>query len=153
MSDAHGATRKLIIVDANVFISYLLKPDDKVGTINRTVRAVVSSRFELMVPEELLVELRRAPDLSTFAGRLPADRVEAFVTGTLETIGTMVSAPEAAGGASVQDPKDRYLLEAAFFNDIDILISEDKHLLALRQFLDRPRIMSPAEFVAEFDHE
>jgi predicted nucleic acid-binding protein len=50
----------------------------------------------------------------------------------------------------VRDPKDRYLLEAAIQHDVDILVSGDKDLLAMARFLEVPRIMSPAEFVAEF---
>jgi putative PIN family toxin of toxin-antitoxin system len=151
MSQARGTDRPRIIVDANVFVSYLLKPDDRGSTIHSTVRAAASDRFELMVPEKLIAELRRAPDRPKFAGRIPAERVEIFVGGMLDQFGTPAMAPESARSAHVRDPNDRwYLLEAAIYHDVDILISGDKHLLILRGLLDRPRIMSPADFVAEF---
>jgi predicted nucleic acid-binding protein len=48
------------------------------------------------------------------------------------------------------DSKDDYLIAAALLSDVDILVSGDKHILAVRNLLERPRIMTPADFVAEF---
>ena len=150
MSDSYRKGKMRVIVDANVLISYLLKPDNLGSTIRRAVRLVLTGQFQIIVPEQLVTELRDAPNKPKFIGRLPHQDVERFVTGALTTIGTVVPPERVAIPRGGRDPKDRYLLEAAILHDVDILVSGDKDLLALAPHLDLPRIMSPAQFVAEF---
>ena len=151
MNEATAGVSKLrLIVDANVFISYLIKLDEHGSTINRAARLAIGGDFDLIVPPDLIVELRRAPLRRKLAHKIPAELVEGFLDGTLTLAGRIVSPGSSAIELPVRDPKDRYLIEAAFEYDADIVVSGDKHLLGLRGVLDRPRIMSPADFVAEF---
>jgi putative PIN family toxin of toxin-antitoxin system len=139
-----------LILDANVFISYLIGQGRIESTIYRAVRLALSEQFELLVPAELLQELLDAPHKSKLTGILTSELIGGLIS-DISLVASM-AAPVAIleHVQTVQDPKDRYLLEAAIYNDVDVLVSGDKHLLSLRAALDRPRIMSPADFVAEF---
>ena len=53
--------RKRLILDANVFISYLIGQGRIESTIYRAVRLALSAQFELLAPVELLEEIRNAP--------------------------------------------------------------------------------------------
>lgn len=48
----------------------------------------------------------------------------------------------------MRDPNDQPILDAAIHHGVDIIISSDKDFTSLK--LDSPRIMTPAEFIAEF---
>lgn len=64
----------------------------------------------------------------------------------LEYIASLPRDPDAY--PQIRDPKDQPILNAAIDNDVDIIITGDKHFHAL--VLDRPRIMYAADFIAEF---
>lgn len=149
MSDPNHPGTLRVILDANVLISYILKPDNLTSTIRRAVRLALTGQFRIVVPEQLLTELRDAPNKPKFIGRLPQLDVERFIDNALTATGTVVPTRRVDSPAVGRDPKDRYLLEAAILHDVDILVSGDKDLLALAPHLELPRIMSPAEFVAE----
>ena len=153
MSEGRDAGRWRVMVDANVMISFLIKPGNVTRTINRTVRIAISEQFQMIVPAELLIELRNAPQKPNLGPLLTDKFVEDFIVDTLspaEVVLTFGQLDELEATEAVRDPKDRYLLQAAIQHDVDILVSGDKDLLALREFLEVPRILSPAEFVAEF---
>jgi predicted nucleic acid-binding protein len=48
------------------------------------------------------------------------------------------------------DPSDDRVLEAAVAGQVSAIVSGDRHLLRLKRWRDI-RIMTPAEFVAEFE--
>jgi uncharacterized protein len=150
MNEATGTGKLRLIVDANVFISYLIKLDEHGSTINRAVRMAIGGDFDLIVPPTLMVELRRAPFRRKLAHQISVELVEGFLERALALAGRIVSPRSLTIELPERDAKDRYLIEAAIDNDADILVSGDKHLLSLRGVLDRPRVMSPADFVAEF---
>lgn len=49
---------------------------------------------------------------------------------------------------TIRDAKDQPILDAALAIDADVILTGDKDFTSLK--LDRPRIMTPAEFIAEF---
>jgi putative PIN family toxin of toxin-antitoxin system len=142
--------RKRLILDANVFISYLLGQGLTESTIFRAVRLALSAQFELLAPAELFQEIRDAPHKPELAGILTSEMAERLILDIALVASQLAPITLTEHAGSVQDPKGRYLLEAAITCDVDLLVSGDKHLLGLRDALDRPRIMSPADFVAEF---
>ena len=150
MSFSNQRDRPRVIVDANVFVSYLLKPEDEISTVNKVVKQVISDRFELIVPDWLVVELRDAPAKPKFAGRVSTAAIEVFLGKAMMEAGIHVATQKSTIPVPGRDLKDRYLIEAAIYNDVDILVSGDKDLLVLGELLEQPRIMSPAQFVAEF---
>lgn len=69
-----------VLVDTNVFISYLLTPSSLGGTVRRPVEAAILGEFTLLLPEELLGELgnklRTNPKL---ARRIDPDERQEFI--------------------------------------------------------------------------
>lgn len=49
---------------------------------------------------------------------------------------------------TIRDAKDQPILDAALAIDADVILTGDKDFTSLK--LDRPRTMTPAEFIAEF---
>lgn len=144
--------RLRVLVDVNILISFLIRPGNVTSTIYRAVRIASSDRFQAIVPVKLLTELRDAPQKPTLSPFLSDRATEDFIASTLLPSGLVVSTEQLTTLGVLQylrDPKDRYLLEATIQHDVDILVSGDKDLLALAPYLELPRIMSPAQFVAE----
>ena len=102
-----------------------------------------------MVPSEQFAEFenqRRKPKLIS---RIPELRWDEF-TNLLRDVATVLPKQTRPFPRVVRDEDDDYLVAIAIWEDVDVIVSGDKDLLALREYLDRPRIMSPADFVAEF---
>ena len=110
-------------------------------------------QFEIIIPDKLLVELRNAPRKPRLDELLSPVLVEELINTTLGIVGVLVPTGQPLDQPLGRDPGDHYLLEAGVFNDVDVIVSGDKDLLVLRDHLDRPRITSPADFVAEFKTE
>jgi predicted nucleic acid-binding protein len=56
---------------------------------------------------------------------------------------SLVVAPR--GGATIADPKDAPILNAAILENADMIISRDNHFLSL--VLERPKILTPAQYL------
>jgi putative PIN family toxin of toxin-antitoxin system len=150
MTDADHPRQTRVIVDANVLISFLAGRGNLSTSIGRAVTLALGNQFRLIVPDRLVTELRNAAFKRKLIGRVSANQIEDLIDVMLGEVATSVTVEPLPVSAVVRDPKDRYLLEAAIQHEVDILVSGDKDLLALAEFLELPRIMSPAEFVAEF---
>ena len=98
---------------------------------------------ETMIPQYVATELR-SKAISKYPERA------ALALEFLEELGA--SAPDADGTnpehVTIRDPKDQPILDAAILHNVDIIISGDKDFRSLH--IVKPRIMSPAEFIAEF---
>jgi putative PIN family toxin of toxin-antitoxin system len=131
-------------------VSFFLAPVGYTSPITRAVRLVIDSPdFQWILPREQMDELEPLRFKRKLAGRITDEMWDEFSRGVLLTALVL---PRLRGPIPrvCRDPKDDYLIAAAIWADADILISGDKDLLALRENLERPRIISPAEFVAEF---
>lgn len=138
-----------ILVDTNLFVSFLLTPEGRRTTITRVLEFIIESGSTWIVPAEQLAEIdnqRRKPSL---LARVPDFRWNDFIAflGRRAMILPMQTAPFPS---VVRDDKDDYLIAIAIWEEVDILISGDKDLLVLSDVLERPRILSPAAFLAEF---
>jgi putative PIN family toxin of toxin-antitoxin system len=142
-----------VLIDVNVWVSYLLPssmPDRPVSEILRCAR---TQQLVLVVLDDLIDELedivRRKPYLSQ---RIPLEDVDVLIE-LLRAVGEGVTAAMRPLPSSTRDPKDDYLIAAAIGGDVDILVSGDADLLALRDHLDRPRIMTARELVDALEPE
>ncbi len=140
-----------VLLDANLYFSYLWSPEKASGTIAKIIGAALASVFELVIPAELIEEMESAlQDKPYFRDRITLDQLRDLV--------------EALGGISderpylpepwldvVRDPKDNFLLAAAVHADVDVLVSGDKDLLVLASHLERPTILSPREFLESIE--
>lgn len=136
-----------VLVDVNVFVSYLLFPDRPGSTINALVDAEVARVFVLLLPEDLLDELLRTLTTKTYLkSRIATADATAFVA-ALRSLALLV--PPVADPAPVRsrDQKDDYLLACSFAAGADYLVSGDEDLLALADVVPWTSIVGPSDFV------
>ncbi len=146
-----GAPR--VLIDTNVFVSYLLAPRGRLGTIEVIVEAALARRFTLLVSQELLDELSAVLTTSGYLRqRIPQELTENFLTAIRAIAALLPAFQDAVLPAVVGDPKDDYLLAYALVGQADYLVSGDQDLLALGT-VDRLRIISPLDFMRELGLE
>ena len=123
-----------IMIDSNVLISAVYNPN---STPARVVRDVCENH-ELLLCDHIVAECydvvgRKFPQHTAVLDKL------------LTSLGySLVVAPR-GGGATIADPKDAPILNAAILEDADIIISGDHHFLSLD--MERPKIYTPAQYL------
>ena len=141
-----------VVFDSNLFVSYLLNPEKTTSAVVRLVESISDSRIELLVPQELLEEIAKSVEFKPYL----RDRINSAdicnLTQTLLDLGEPLPPISDPIPAIVRDRKDDYLLAAAAIANVDVLVTGDHDLLALRDLLPKPRIMTPAEFVELLDN-
>lgn len=126
-----------VLLDTNVVISALLFPSSTPATAVQ----LVLQEHQLVLTEWVLVELRevvarKRPDL------LPP--LERF----LVSVDYEVAEP-GASAVPISDPDDQPILDAAIATAVDVLVTGDKHFLALN--VDSPQIMTARAFVDAYE--
>ncbi len=134
-----------VILDANIFISYLLKPSGR-GDVAQIMAALRSGAFDVLVPEELLKEVIDSCAKKRLSRTIRAEEVEVLIT-LLRQMGEQLSALSPPFAAYTRDFKDDYLIAYALVAHADYLVSGDKDLLVLWQ-VESVQILSPAAFSA-----
>jgi putative PIN family toxin of toxin-antitoxin system len=128
------------VLDVNVIVSALLSSRGAPAAI---LREWTRGAFELVVSPLLLEELRRTlayPKLRRSIGAEEAAEVIAWLRASAE----LVPDPDGPPPTRSSDPADDYLLALAAA-ERTVVVSGDKHLLALRQSAP---IFTAAEFAA-----
>jgi putative PIN family toxin of toxin-antitoxin system len=121
-----------VLLDTNIFISYLLSPQRE-SAINTIVRAAVSQRFVLLLPEALAQELvQTGRNKAYLAERIPVDTLDKFMA-ILAQVAEPIPRITEAIPAVTRDPKDDYLLAYAMVGQADYLVTGDDDLLSLSQ--------------------
>lgn len=128
------------VVDVNVLVSALLRPD---GAPARIVRGWLDGAFELVASRELVDELlvvaarpRLARRLDPLAVDLLAERLRAESL----IVNDLSLEPVVA-----RDPKDDYLVALARTGNAHAIVTGDRHLLDLERI--EPSAMTPRAFV------
>lgn len=129
-----------IMLDTNVLLSVLLFPGERMDRMMRCIferhRLVLSS----FVLEELTYVVERK-----FPSRAKA--VDALLSGmSFELVYTPREMDEEL--FEIRDPKDYPALYTAIVEDVDIPITGDKDFADIN--IDRPEVMTPAEFIAKY---
>ena len=133
-----------VLFDTNVLISYLLTP--KAGTINTIVEAAFERKFQLLLPNEVVTELKKKisekPYLSKKISKLT---IQIFINAfsTIAEILSPITQPIPKIG---RDFKDDYLLAYSVVGDADYLVTGDEDLLALKQ-IHKVKIVNPSQFL------
>jgi putative PIN family toxin of toxin-antitoxin system len=140
-----GSVRALI--DTNILVSYFLPSADPARTINRIIKAAVDGAFTLVLPDDLVDELVKTLSTKPYLRRRVTPEQAASVLRDLQSIADRIPRLAQPVPAIVRDAKEDYLLAAAITRDVDLLVTGDNDLLALREAIDRPRIMTAAEFL------
>ena len=133
------------VLDANVVISALIRPDSPPGRILRA--ALAGTAVCMLTSEPLLEELRAALDYPRLQRHLKMsirDREE-FVL-LLEQITDPVHIGDHPPPDVCRDPDDEPYLQTALAGRADFIVSGDSDLLDLRAVEDIP-IVAPAEFL------
>ncbi len=134
-----------VLIDANVFISYLLNPQGA-GVIRGIFKAWSEGKFTLLAPEtlldEVLITVIRKPRLST---RIPPDVLGEFLSIIRSSSEEVPWIPDPIP-AVTRDPKDDYLLAYALVGSADYLVTGDDDLLALNEQIQELHILSPRQF-------
>ncbi len=140
-----------VIIDANVFLSFLLFPQKQTAVV-RVVSRVIAGEVDLVFPPEIEDEIRRKVREKPYLRERVRVRDLDELLGLIKDVAIVPS-----GGAKApvrsRDPKDQYLLDAAAGDGVDFLISGDSDLLDIERPFDFPPIVSAAVFLYLIDPE
>lgn len=137
-----------VILDTNIWISYLLAPHEP-RTITLVVEHCLAEEIELFIPQELIQEMMEKVSTSAYLQThiLPEDLdTLKMIWATGVTIPDLIESEIPAYG---RDPKDDYLVAYGLVHDIDCLVTGDPDLLILEQ-VSKLRIVKPGTFLELF---
>ena len=134
-----------VILDANIFISYLLATGQP-RTVTRVVDAcLVTSSIELVIPRELLKEITENVQgkeyLRTHISQEALDELLAIITSVTTLPPPLDDIPSLS-----PDPDDDYLLAYGLIEEVDYIVTGDTALLALGEF-DSVKIIQLRSFL------
>ena len=133
-----------IVLDANVFVSALISGS---GAAAKIVAYWQEDRFELAISPPILHELDRVlhyPRIQEYY-RLSEQRIRRFLH-LLARHAVAVAPPQQLTVVEVDPAENRYL-ECALAAEAEVIVSGDRHLLALGEY-EGIQILSPAGFLA-----
>ena len=137
-----------VILDVNILISFLLSSRTRQSTITNVMDAAFNGRFVLVLPEGLLNELIEAVATKRKLSRL-IQLSEAYdLIAALRAIGVALPAAHHPQQRIGRDPKDDYILVAAYTFGVDYLVTGDDDLLILADRSAPLEILTPAAFAA-----
>lgn len=132
------------LVDPNVFISFLLKPESATPP-GQIFKAALFRRFTLLLPNSVVEEFSRAIATKPYLNeRIDQNDFDAFLVNLL-AVAERSEILHNKPAALVRDVKDDYLLAHAVLERADYIVSGDHDLQALRDVFPI-RIVTPAEF-------
>jgi putative PIN family toxin of toxin-antitoxin system len=133
------------LLDANLYISYLLSPDSSSATI-QVVEAAFAGSYQLLLTAGVVTELRgKTASKPWLTSHITLDECERLVRilGTVAENLPEIGEPFPEVG---RDRKDDYLFTHAVVGQADYLVSGDKGVQAVGRIGD-VRVVSPAEFL------
>ena len=136
----------LCVIDANIYLSFLLKPFESKSPPTRVVELIVEGIFDILFPEETATEISNKVAAKPYLREFVDDIAAEALIGTLSSLA--ISLPNRQStGVEVRDPADVYLLDVAYSGAADFLITGDKDLQTVRPAVSWTRIVTPAEFL------
>jgi uncharacterized protein len=130
-----------IILDTNIWISYLLARHDQ-NLIRQLARACIGIDRILIVPSELIAELHGSiAKYPYLAKRIAQHEIDALIQEFHEVAVIPASLQEGFARYS-RDAQDDYLLVHGLIQQVDYLVTGDKDLLVLDS-VEQLRIVSP----------
>lgn len=133
-----------VVLDANVLVSALIRPEGPPGGILR--RLLRDSAFDLVASPAILDELRRALRYPKVRKYLPASERDLDLhIEALQAVAIMVEG-RLPGRIVAADPADDIYVAAAAEGLAGYIVSGDRHLLDLEEY-EGIRILTPREFL------
>ena len=133
-----------VVLDANVIISALIRPQSAPGRILRT--AVEDRAVRLVTSALLLDELRAVleyPRLQRYLKMSRQDKEEFVIL--LEQVADPINIDDFSALGICRDPDDEPYLQTALAGRADYIVSGDQDLLELR-LVEHVEIVQPADF-------
>jgi len=135
-----------VVIDTNVLIFSLLKPESKARDI---YRLILKGEIKLYISLDTLNELKRVLEYPKF--KIEGLQKEAFLKNLLRVVNFVH--PKQKIVVIKKDSPDNRFLECAVEAKVDYLVSGDKkHLLPLKNF-QGIRILNPDEFLRVYSLE
>jgi putative PIN family toxin of toxin-antitoxin system len=132
-----------VVIDANLFVSALLKPASNPDEVIRLAR---EGKIQLIMSPEIIEEIRAVllyPKIVKRHRRTP-DQIDLFLKKLTKVAIITQSGPKV--DVIKEDPSDNKYLACAVEGRAEYLISGDRHLINLRTFRGI-RITDPAHFL------
>ena len=115
-----------VVLDTNVLVSAIISD----GKSRELLRRGIANQFSIITSDLILKELVSVLNRPKFkATREEINRIISALMKSAEIV-VVKSKLEAVK----QDPKDNIIIETAYDGKADIIVSGDKHLLALKKF-------------------
>ena len=128
-----------VVIDTNIFVSALLKPQSKERYI---YKLALNGQIQLFISAPMLTELARVVDYPKF--EIDPLEKESF----LKNVSRVASFVEPKRQITIikADPPDNRILECAVESRADYIITGDKHLKSLKHYSET-KIVCPSEFL------
>lgn len=134
-----------VLLDINIFISYLLTPPTRSSPLADIILAGLRKRYVLLVPEQLPSELVNNFSRKRYLSQRISPAVFKETVSLITKHGLVLPPLKERVPAVSRDPKDDYLLVQGVINSADYLVTDDKDLLALKS-VGKMGITTPAAF-------
>lgn len=133
------------VIDTNILVSSFMRPDTPPAALRR---ALITGDFELCLSQPLLDELEDVLGREHLAKylKVPREDIEEFLA-RLPGLAHWVEEEELEVEAVTVDPDDDVVVATALAGRAQVLVSSDKHLLALRPEYRGVAVMTLGEFV------
>jgi putative PIN family toxin of toxin-antitoxin system len=134
MSPAPGAERLRVVLDTNVYISAFQYPK---GRNVAVWDAAIAGQFLLLVSPAIIEETARVlrDDF-----KWPEDRVQNAVRIVARVAGKGIVIPRTNVDRVTADPDDNRIMECAVVGKAELMVSNDHHLLDLKEYAGIPII-------------
>jgi len=132
-----------VVLDTNVIVSGLLWG----GPPNRLLKWARDGVLEVVCCEEAIAEVKRVIEYPKFSRRISALEFSSQqIMAYLMNLVVHVPSPESVPAVISEDPSDDLFLALAVENRAHLIVSGDRHLLALKEY-DHLPIVTPGEAV------
>lgn len=131
-----------VVLDTNIFVSGIFWEGN---FCSQLIDKWKNRKFELVSSIEILEEFVNT--LRNFKIQMPEDMIEEWRNLIIEN--SIIVEPTINLSVVKDDPDDNKFLEAGFTGNVGLIISQDKHLLKLREYKGI-KILSPEEALKLF---
>ncbi len=127
-----------VVLDTNIFVSGIFWP----GASSKILEAWKNERFDLLMSISIHEEIMRV--ITSFRKELGLDQISFW--NKVLIFETIFVLPKEKISIITADPSDNKFLEAAVEGNADYIVSQDKHLLHVKEYHGVP-IVTPEGFL------